>query len=78
VACGYSQVLDLNFNGIFAQIVNDVTVRILLISMLIWNLKSKIVDLENACLFGYSKDEIFMEIPEGSLTFNWFLVTRLK
>jgi hypothetical protein len=38
---------------------------ILLIAMLLWNLNTKIVDLETAYLHGYLKEEIFMEISEG-------------
>jgi hypothetical protein len=45
--------------------VNDVIFRILLVDMLIWNLKAKIVDVETAFLHGDLKEKIFMEIPEG-------------
>jgi hypothetical protein len=48
VACGYSQVPAFDFNDIFAPVVNDVKFQILLIAMLVWNLKAKIVDVEAA------------------------------
>ena len=65
VACGYSQVPGLDFNDSFAPVVNDVTFRILLVAMLVWNLKAKIIDVETAFLHGDLKEEIFMEIPQG-------------
>ena len=65
MACGYSQVLGLNFNDSFAPVVNDVTFQILLVAMLVWNLKAKIIDVETAFLHGDLKEEIFMEIPKG-------------
>jgi hypothetical protein len=50
---------------IFAPIINDVTFCILLIMMLTWNLKGKIVDIKTAFLHGNLKERIYMEVPEG-------------
>jgi hypothetical protein len=65
VACEYSQVPGLDFNDSFSPIVNDVTFRILLVAMLMWNIKVEIVDVETAFLYGDLKEEILMDIPEG-------------
>jgi Reverse transcriptase (RNA-dependent DNA polymerase) len=46
-------------------VINDVTFRILLIMMLTWNLKAKVVDTETAFLHGDLKETIYMEIPKG-------------
>jgi hypothetical protein len=65
VACGYSQVPDLDFNDGFAPVLNDVTFQTFLAAMLVWNLKTKIVDVETGFLHGDLKEKIFMEVPEG-------------
>jgi hypothetical protein len=49
VACGYSQVPGVNFQESFAPVINDVTFCILLIMMLTWNLKEKL--LITNCVF---------------------------
>jgi hypothetical protein len=54
-----------DFQESFAPVINDVTFRILLIMMLTWNLKGKIVDIETAFLHGNLKEKIYMEIPKG-------------
>jgi Reverse transcriptase (RNA-dependent DNA polymerase) len=46
-------------------VINDVTFRILLVMMLTWNLKAKVVDIETAFLHGVLKETIYMEIPKG-------------
>jgi hypothetical protein len=43
-----TSVLGVDFQESFAPVINDVTFRILLIMMLTWNLKGKIVDIETA------------------------------
>jgi hypothetical protein len=45
VACGYSQVPGVYFQESFSTVIDDVTFRILLITILTWNLKGKIVDI---------------------------------
>jgi Reverse transcriptase (RNA-dependent DNA polymerase) len=57
VACGYSQIPGIDC---FAPVINDVTLRILLIIMLVWNLKGKVVDIETAFLHGELKEKIHM------------------
>jgi Reverse transcriptase (RNA-dependent DNA polymerase) len=65
VACGYSQVPGVNFQESFAPEINDVTFRVLLVVMLTWNLKAKVVDIKTAFLHGELKETIYMEIPKG-------------
>ena len=65
VACGYSQLPGLDFNGSFAPVVNDVSFRILLIAMIVWNLEAKITNVEMDFLHWYLKEEVFMDIPPG-------------
>jgi Reverse transcriptase (RNA-dependent DNA polymerase) len=48
-----------------APAINDVTFRILLVTMLTWNLVRKVIDIETAFLHGNLKETIFMEIPKG-------------
>ena len=45
--------------------VNDDTVRVVAVRMLIENLKGKVVDIDNAFLNGDLEHESYMEIPEG-------------
>jgi Reverse transcriptase (RNA-dependent DNA polymerase) len=52
VACGYSQVPEIDFQESFAPAMNDVMLHILLIIMLVWNLKGKVVDIKTAFLYG--------------------------
>jgi Reverse transcriptase (RNA-dependent DNA polymerase) len=55
VACGYSQIPGVDFQES----------RILLVTMLTWNLSGKVIDIKTAFLHGNLKETIFMEIPKG-------------
>jgi hypothetical protein len=65
VALGYSQIPGVDFSDNFAPVVNDVTFRIALTRKLIEGLKSRIIDVETAFLYGYLEEEIYMKVPEG-------------
>jgi Reverse transcriptase (RNA-dependent DNA polymerase) len=65
VACGYSQILGVDFNESFAPVANDVSFRIMLIFNLIWDLQARIVDAETTILHGDLQEEIYMSVPEG-------------
>ena len=65
VACGCSQIPGVDFQESYAPVINDVTFRILLVTMLTWNLIGKVIDIETAFLHGDLKETIFMEIPKG-------------
>ncbi len=65
VACGYSQIPGVDFSEIYSPVVYDVTFRILILMLILFGLKAKIVDVETAFLYGNIEEEIFMECPLG-------------
>ena len=67
VACGYSQIPGVDFHQIYSPVVNDVTVRLLLVILLIKGLVCGLVDVETAFLHGVlGEDEaVYMDCPEG-------------
>jgi hypothetical protein len=52
VACGYSQVLGVDFNESFTSVINDASLRIMMIAKLIWELEASIIDDEIGFLHG--------------------------
>jgi len=66
VACGYSQIPGVDFQNSFAPTISDVSWRILIIAMLLFNYDAKIVDVETAFLHGELEEDIYMEAPEGA------------
>jgi len=66
VACGYSQIPGVDFQHSFAPTISDVSWRILIIAMLLFNYDAKIVDVETAFLHGDLEEDIYMEAPEGA------------
>jgi len=65
VACRYSQIPGIDFTENYAPVMNDVTWRILLFAMIVWNLNTIIVDVETAFLHGDLEEEIYMNLPDG-------------
>ena len=65
VACGYSQVPGVDFTENFAPVINDVTWRVMLVMMLVFNLKGVLLDVECAFLEGELEEEVYMDCPEG-------------
>jgi Reverse transcriptase (RNA-dependent DNA polymerase) len=65
VACGYSQVAGVDFTSVFSPVANDVSFRIMLICMIMWQLDAMIFDVETAFLNGDLEEEIYMDCPEG-------------
>jgi len=66
VAKGFSQVAGVDFTSeIFSPVANDISFRILLILMILWDLDTLIFDIETAFLHGHLKEQIFMDCPEG-------------
>ena len=66
VACGYSQIPGVDFQHSYAPTISDVSWRILIIAMLLFNYDAKIVDVETAFLHGDLDEDIYMEAPEGA------------
>jgi hypothetical protein len=65
VACGYSRVLEIDFNISFYPVINDVSFQIILIEKIIWNLEASTVNVETAFLHCELQEGIYMNIPEG-------------
>ena len=66
VACGYSQLPMLDYDGsVYSPVVNDVTFRIAIIMMIVNDLDAVIFDIETAFLLGDLKELIYMDCPQG-------------
>jgi hypothetical protein len=50
VACGYSQVPGIDFNEIFAPVINNVSFRNMLITKAIWGLQASFDNVKSASL----------------------------
>jgi Reverse transcriptase (RNA-dependent DNA polymerase) len=64
VACGYSQIPEIDFNESFAPVINNISFQIMLIAKLVWNLEACIIDVETAFLHGKLKEEININVPQ--------------
>ena len=60
VACGYSKVPRIDFVENFSPVINDVTLKLLLMLLLINGLKAKVIDVETAFLYGDLEEEVYM------------------
>ena len=65
VAQGFSQVPGVDFTENFAPVMNDETLCILLIYMLLTNSDSEQIDVETAFLYGELMELIYMKCPDG-------------
>ena len=65
MAKAFRQIAGVDFTDNFYPVVNDVTFRIVVATMIIEKLKGKVVDIDNAFLNGDLEHEIYMKIPEG-------------
>jgi hypothetical protein len=67
VACGYSQIPGVEFTESHLPVINDVTVRIILILLILRKCKAMIVDVETAFLHEVLEkgEEIYMDCPKG-------------
>jgi hypothetical protein len=65
VALGYSQVPGVDYTENFAPVINDITLRTLLVLMKVKNYSSRVIDVETAFLYGNLEEEIYMRIPSG-------------
>ena len=64
VACGYSQILGVDFTESYAAVINDVCWRTLVIAMLVQKLEAKIIDVLTAFLYGDLDEDIYMSCKE--------------
>jgi hypothetical protein len=51
VACGYSQIPGVDFEESYSPVMNDITLRILLVTWIVMTLKAIIADVETAFLY---------------------------
>jgi hypothetical protein len=65
VACGYSQIPGVDFEHVYSAVANDVTFRIVIIIMILWQLDAVIFDVETAFLYGKLDKKIYMDCPKG-------------
>ena len=65
VACGYSQIPNIDFTDSFSPVINDMSWKILIIVCIIYELDIRLLDVETAFQHGELDVEIFMEPPEG-------------
>ena len=65
VACDYSQIRGVDFIEKYSPIIHDISARILIITMIIYCLQGKLLDVETALLYGDLKEGVYMDCPEG-------------
>ena len=65
VAKGFSQIPGKDFHENFAPVVNDVSLRIVLILMKLFHLQTGQFDVETAFLYGDLDEELWMVLPDG-------------
>ena len=69
VALGYSQVPGVDFSENYAPVVNDITMRIMLVLKMANDWSGETIDVETAFLYGDLTEEIYMTIPNGLETY---------
>ena len=70
VACGYSQIPGIDFTEVYSPVINDISFRIAMVMKLQLNLDAVIFDVETAFLHGDLKEKIYMDCPDGMVTFG--------
>ena len=70
VALGYSQVPGVNFTENYAPVINNITMRTILVIMSLLGWKGEIVDMETAFLYRELEKEIYMTIPKGLIEYT--------
>ena len=65
VALGYTQIPGIDHEDNFSPVINEVTMRTVLVAMLMYGWIAEIVDVKTAFLNGDLEEEIFMNIPKG-------------
>ena len=62
---GFTQILGVDFTDYFALLMSDMIMKIMIILYLIFELHTKLVDIEGAFLYGYLETSVYMEHIEG-------------
>jgi Reverse transcriptase (RNA-dependent DNA polymerase) len=62
---GYSQVPGVDFSKNYAPVVNDMTMRTMLVLKMANSWANKTIDVKTAFLYGNLTKEIYMTIPNG-------------
>ena len=65
VALGYSQIPGVDFTDNYAPVVNDVTIRVVLVLYYCNNWYVESIDIETAFLYGELEEKIYMKVPDG-------------
>jgi Reverse transcriptase (RNA-dependent DNA polymerase) len=65
VALGYSQILGVDFSKNYTPVINDITMRTMLVLKMANSWANKTIDVETAFLYGNLTEEIYMIIPNG-------------
>ena len=65
VALGYSQRPGIDFTDYYAPVVNDTTMKIVILMSLIFGFSTEHTDIETAFLYGDLDEEVYMKLPPG-------------
>jgi hypothetical protein len=65
VALGYNQVPGVDYSANYSPVINEVTMRIILLMKLIKNWSMELIDVETAFLYGDLDEEIYLKLPSG-------------
>ena len=66
MALGYSQAVPgVDFSENYAPVVDDITIRLVLVLRTANDWSSEIIDVETAFLYGDLEEEIYITIPKG-------------
>ena len=65
VALGYSQRPGIDFTDYYAPVVNDTTMKIIILMSLIFGFSTEQTDIETAFLYGDLDEEVYMKLPPG-------------
>ena len=65
VALGYSQIPGIDFSENYAPVVNDITMRLMLVLKMINDWTGELIDIETAFLHGDLEEKIYMTISTG-------------
>ena len=65
VALGYSQRPGVDFTDYYAPVVNDTTMKIVILMSLTFGFSTEQTDIETAFLYGDLDEEVYMKLPPG-------------